>query len=105
MTEQQLIDYEARHDEAPEEIVEIRAESAEMERKKALQKAVLLLCKDLDISIVSESSHDAVLNFHGKMSIDYDVIGDLLEAELIHIGYRTGRIRPGSGKSPHFDRS
>lgn len=63
-----------------------------------LQRAVLLLCNDLDISIISETSKSAVLNFHGKMVVDYEVVGELLDAKLIQTGYRTGRIR-SAGKA------
>lgn len=55
---------------------------------------ILLLSKDLDISVVSDGYRSAVLNFHGKIVVDYDVVGDLLTAGLISTGYRTGRIKP-----------
>lgn len=59
-----------------------------------LQKAIFLLCKDLNISVLSEDHSSATLNFQGVMEVDYGVIGELLKNKTIEIGYRTGQIKP-----------
>src|SRR5262249_13103745 len=59
-----------------------------------LQKAIFLLCKDLNISVLSEDRGSATLNFHGAMEVDYGVIGELLKNKTIEIGYKTGQIMP-----------
>lgn len=58
-----------------------------------LQRAILLLCGDLNISITSQSSQNAEINFAGKIYVDYNSIKELIDRKLITLGYKTGKCK------------
>ena len=58
-----------------------------------LQKALILLAPHINITVFSDDSKGAVLSFHGQMEIDQAEVQQLLNANLIRTGYRTGRIK------------
>lgn len=59
----------------------------------ALQQAILLLAPQIWISLLEESEATIQLHFAGTQEVPKDEIIELIKANAISYGYRTGRIK------------
>ncbi len=59
----------------------------------ALQQAILLLAPQIWISLLEESEATIQLHFAGTQEVPKDEIINLIKANAISYGYRTGRIK------------